>query len=385
MATDFYQLLGVERDVDDQALKKAWRKFSMKWHPDMQHDKSEEEKKQAEEMFKKGQAAYECLSDPEKRQIYDQYGEDGLNGHPQGGFHGFNGEMPHGMADFIRNHMRNFGFDFDEDSETARRTEPPDSNMPEDGKSFRIKMDVNLEDIIYGAEKEFTIDGFNVCPDCHGHNSKQFTICPDCNGSGMFQKIEGNTLFQTTCRRCQGSGYVVMPLCHTCNGFGRVKAKRDIKVKIPAGMPDGGQLRIKGGGVPGINGGQDGALFIIINTKNPTGLFKRINPDGFDLAVNLYINPLMGAFGGKTFVITPFGPKDITIPEKTENGKILTLPNLGINKQGTLYVNVVYDMLDIDALDKDEKEYWRMLLDTHNDPSYYLKNFKEQLKKATKK
>ena len=224
--TDFYKILEIDKNASDDEIKKAFRRFSKKYHPDMQHGKSDAEKKDAEEMFKKGQAAYECLSDPEKRKIYDEYGIEGLQGHAQQG--GFSGGMPDGLAEFLRRHMGSFGFGFDPfgddifggggsfnpfgHAETHKRKAP--SNMdPEDGKSFRIRMEVDLEDVIFGTEKEFTMDGFDVCPECHGKKCESYEECPDCGGAGMKQRIQGNTIFQTTCGRCNGTGFSIKNPC----------------------------------------------------------------------------------------------------------------------------------------------------------------------------
>lgn len=393
--TDFYKILGIEKNASESEIKSAFRKFSKKYHPDMQHGKSDAEKKEAEETFKQGQAAYECLSDPEKRKIYDEYGIDGLQGHAQRG--GFSG-MGDGLADFLRRHMSSFGFGFnpfggmdDDDDESfnpfgrrQQKRKAPSNLDPEDGQSYRIRMEVDLEDVIFGTEKEFTMDGFDVCPECHGHKCDGYDECPDCDGQGMTQRIQGNMLFQSTCQKCGGSGYFPKNVCKKCNGSGRVQVKRQIKVKIPIGFPSGGTLRIKDAGAAGLNGGKNGSLFIIVNSKKSNEIFERLEPDGLDLGVNLYINPLMGAFGGDTFVITPFGTTSITIPEKTENGTVITLKNLGINKQGNLIVKIIYDMLDIDSLTEEEKEYWKSVLLTSNNPKQYLKNFKKQLLKVTK-
>lgn len=392
--TDFYKILDIDKNASEDEIKKAFRRFSKKYHPDMQHGKSDAEKKEAEETFKKGQAAYECLSDPEKRKIYDEYGIDGLRGHVQQG--GFSGEMGDNLREFMKRHF-GFSWGFSDDDEEgfnpfgnpfgrrqSKRRAPPSNLDPEDGQSYRIRMEVDLEDVIFGTEKEFTMDGFDVCPECHGKKCDGYDECPDCHGEGMTQRLQGNMLFQSTCGRCGGSGYFPKNVCKKCNGSGRIQVKRQIKVKIPIGFPSGGTLRIKDAGAAGLNGGKNGSLFIIVNSKKSNEIFERLEPDGLDLGVNLYINPLMGAFGGDTFVITPFGTTSITIPEKTENGTVITLKNLGINKQGNLIVKIIYDMLDIDSLTEEEKEYWKSVLLTSNNPKQYLKNFKKQLLKVTK-
>ena len=365
---DFYNVLGVDRNASDDEIKKAFRTFSKKYHPDMQHGKSDEEKREAEETFKKGQAAYECLSDPEKRKIYDEYGLDGLSGHAQEG--GFSG-MPSGLADFIRRHMAGFGFNFgfgDDDEgfnpfggggRRGKKRRAPSNLDPEDGASYRIRMEVDLEDVIFGTEKEFTMDGSEVCPDCHGHKCDGYDECPDCHGSGMHQRIQGNMIFQTTCQTCDGSGYSAKNVCKKCGGNGRVKAKKQVKVKIPRGMPEGGQLRVRGAGIPGINGGENGDLYIVVTTKKHP-LFRR-NPEYGDLRLemDLYINPLIAAFGGNVSIPTPYEMKTQYLAAGVKNGQKIVIEDGGIKidgRCGPLVVTVIYDTLNTAYLSKEDKE-----------------------------
>ena len=389
--TDFYKILGVDKNVDDAALKKAWRRFSMKHHPDMQHGKSDEEKKAEEDLFKKGQAAYECLSDPEKRRIYDEYGIDGLQGHAQQG--GFSSGMSDGLADFIRKHMNGFsfggfdpfggddgGWDFNPFGKSARNSKPkaPSNLDPEDGQSYRIKMAVDLEDVIFGTEKEFTMDGYDVCPECHGKKCESYEECPECHGNGMTQRIQGNMIFQSTCQRCHGSGFSAKNLCKKCNGEGRIKVKRQIKVKIPKGMPEGGQLRVRGGGVCGLNGGKTGDLFIIVTTKEHP-IFVR--EDDLNLKIFVYVNPLISVFGGNVAIPTPYEMRTKYLSAGTKNGQNIVLKGCGIRTEqaeGDLLVVVLYDEVSSRDFTDEEKDILKKAFETINSNKSSLTNSNRQ-------
>jgi len=368
--TDFYKILGIEKNASESEIKSAFRKFSKKYHPDMQHGKSDAEKKEAEETFKQGQAAYECLSDPEKRKIYDEYGIDGLRGHAQQG--GFSGGMGDNLREFMKRHFGfswGFGDDDEEDfnpfgnpfGQRQQKKKAPSNLDPEDGQSYRIRMEIDLEDVIFGTEKEFTMDGFDVCPECHGKKCDGYDECPDCNGQGMTQRIQGNMVFRTTCHKCGGSGYSPKNVCKKCNGSGRVQVKRQIKVKIPKGMPEGGQLRVRGGGVPGINGGQNGDLYIVVTTKKHP-IFRR-NPDygNLRLEMDLYVNPMISFCGGYVSIPTPYEMKSYYLSAGVKNGQTIVLPDDGIRSddeyknRGPLVVHIIYDTINSGSLSQQEK------------------------------
>lgn len=394
METDFYKILGIDKSASEDDIKKAYRKLAMKYHPDRQQGKSDSEKKEAEEMFKNISAAYECLSDSEKRQAYDQFGLDGLKGNATSSeFEG----MPSGLAEFLRRHMGGFGFNFgfedDKDfnpfsHQRSRKRNPPSNNEPEDGRSYRVRMALDLEDVIYGKEKEFSIDGFVVCPECHGHKCDEYEECSECHGFGMSQHIDGYTIIQSTCRKCGGSGFMMKNKCKKCNGSGRIEAKREYKVKIPKGFPEGGQLRVKGGAEPGLLGGKDGDLYLRIQTKDHP-LFRRIGE--LDLEVIAYASPLINLFGGKISFPTPYGIKEQDFIRGIESNYTFKLNGYGIGKDdsaikipGDLYVKIVYDKLDINAFNEHEQEVLQkaaMLLES-NKKCCLKKNEQNQIAKS---
>lgn len=394
--TDFYKILEIEKGASDDEIKKAFRRFSKKYHPDMQHGKSDAEKKEAEETFKKGQAAYECLSDPEKRKIYDEYGIEGLQGHAQQG--GFSGGMPDGLAEFLRRHMGGFGFGFnpfggmdDDDDEgfnpfghRQSKRKAPSNLDPEDGQSYRIRMEIDLEDVIFGAEKEFTMDGFDVCPECHGKKCDGYDECPDCHGQGMTQRISGNMIFRSTCGRCGGTGYFPKNVCKKCGGSGRVQVKRQIKVKIPIGFPSGGTLRIKDAGAAGLNGGKNGDLYIVVTTKKHP-IFRR-NPEygDLDLQIDLFVNPLTFVYGGNVSIPTPYEMLSERLFSGMRNGQTFKLNGYGMrrseNERGDLIVKLVFDTIDSTPLDKEADEALRkaiMLLENNENKDYLIGSRKQ--------
>lgn len=367
MENDFYKILGVDKNVSQEDLKRAYRKFAMKYHPDHQHGKTDVKKKEAEETFKNGQAAYECLSDPEKRKIYDQYGIDGLkNGFNSAG--GFSDGMSEGLAEFLRQRMGDFGFHFGMDDmdfnpfahrENQKRKAP--SNLdPEDGRSYRIRMQVDLEDVIFGNVREFEIIRSDVCPECHGRKCDGYEECPKCNGSGMFNRIQGNMIFQSTCQTCGGSGYVTKNTCKKCGGSGRVKAKNSIKLRIPVGCDEESQLRIRGAGEVGLNGGKTGDLLIEVTTKEHP-VFNRVSK--LDLQVDLFVNPLTTVYGGNVSIPTPYEMKTTYLHAGMKNGQKFRLNGYGIrkseNERGDLIVRLVFDTIDANQLDLKTDEILR--------------------------
>lgn len=397
--TDFYKILGIDKSASEDEVKKSFRRFSKKYHPDMQHGKSDAEKKEAEEMFKKGQAAYECLSDPEKRKIYDQFGIDGLKGHAQQG--GFSGGMSDGLAEFLRQHMRGFGFHFgfDEDDNSEEQSfgfnpfgnnrqskrKAPSNSEPEDGRSYRIRMEVDLEDVIFGTEKEFSINGLSECPECHGKKCDGYDECPHCHGRGMSQQIRGNTIIQSTCEYCGGSGFSPKNVCKKCDGSGRIEVKREIKIKIPKGLPEGGQLRVRGAAECGLNGGANGDLYIVIQTKN-NPIFKRTND--LDLEMDLFVNPLVSVCGGNVSIPTPYELKTTYLSAGMKNGQKLRLGGFGIKKDngesGDLIANVIYDSINPAELSEKEKEILKNASDVVFNNSKCLTNAMKQSKELNK-
>ena len=278
MTEDLYKLLGVERNASKDEIKKAYRAFSKKWHPDLQQGKDDATKKEAEEMFKRGSDAYEILSDDAKRAQYDA---GGMNGPSMMDFSEVFGNYQfdrHFFKDFSFNFGRemgnHFGFDFGN-----KKQEKPDFSKPENGKSFKTDIHVSLENIIFGDELKIKIDCPIVCSHCHGKKidpseNSEVEECHECHGTGTKTVIRG--MIATTCQNCKGFGYVIH-FCNHCEGTGKIIGQKTIKINIPAGIKEGDVVRVMREGDPGLNGGKNGDIYFYIYSK-PNKFFKRINP-----------------------------------------------------------------------------------------------------------
>lgn len=339
MSKDYYKILGAKKDATDDELKKLYRKLAVKYHPDHQAGKTEEEKKEAEEKFKEINEAYSVLSDKEKRQHYDNFGStEGF----QSGF-GAGGIDPREFFRRATSHFGgfgSFGADFGFGDDWPEGSSAPDPNAPKDGRNIQISVKFDLEDLLYGATREFTITVEDPCEQCHGTGAENGVLdkCPVCGGSGMETRRNGMMIMQSTCRNCGGSGYLAKNRCPHCSG-GRVKAKRELNVNIPVGIDVGQRLRVAGEGEKGVNGGRNGDLFIVVG-MNPHQIFSR---DGKDLSETAYISPLTASLGGRIEVQTPWGIADINVPPETKNEKIFKLAGQGVHSQtgnGDLFVIV---------------------------------------------
>ena len=343
MEKDYYKILGVDKNASEQDIRKAFLKLSKKYHPDMQSGKTEQEKKEAEEKFKEINEANEILSNKEKREYYDNFGT--VN---QGSGFGAGGIDPREF--FRRYHQGGFGmpgFDDDFGFNPFGRTHnsPPNPNAPKNGRHVEIQIKINLEDVLYGSNKDLEINVSDPCPNCHGTGAEngEMVKCPDCNGSGMKTTIRGNTIMQSTCPTCRGRGYSKKNKCPHCdNGF--INSVRKVNVNIPKGLDEGCVLRIRGEGEKGINGGQNGDIRIIVTTAKHN-LYERIKSN---LVMDIYISPITSIIGGDIEVQTPWGLAKLNIPKGTEDGTTFRLKEQGIHKtdsKGDLYVNVFIETI----------------------------------------
>ena len=322
---DYYDVLGVSRTASADEIKQAYRKLAMKYHPDL----NKENPKQAEEKFKDISEAYEVLVDPEKRSRYDQFGHEGVQSTFRTGgfdwsdfthysdisdiFGGF-GDSPFGGSIFEQLFGR-----------STRRG-------PQEGRSLRFDVEVRIEEIATGIEKEVRIPHTTVCQTCGGEGAKKgdFKTCQTCKGNGQVQKLQrrGNTQFVsiTTCPTCRGSGKQILRPCPTCGGSGMVQTTSTIQVSIPKGAEEGTRLRIRGAGEASAEGGPPGDLFIIVHiAEHP--IFKR---EGSDLYVEANITFAQAALGDEISVPTLDGTAIVRIPSGTQNGTIFRLKGKGL-------------------------------------------------------
>lgn len=342
---NFYDILGVSKSATADEIKKAYRAASKKYHPDLQQNKSEVEKKNAEEMFKKCSEAYDVLSDSEKRQQYDRFGRVG------------NGGQPFDMGSFFHNHSDFFSNIFgDGFSDFSGSPFGPGNNSsrnpiyPEDGQTLQVPLTINIKDSIFGNEKTIVYNRQVTCPECKGSGSTgdgKTEICEVCHGSGAetIIKQQGPMIMQQSfpCRKCGGSGYIIKNPCKHCNGKKLVSKKETVKIKIPTGICEGSHFVIKNYGNDGKNGGKTGDLLVGIRNVINDGLFRFRNNSKTDLETDLYINPLESIVGCKKEIFTPYGVEMIDVPMNVKNESFIKVPNKGINNSGTLYVKIIFD------------------------------------------
>ena len=302
---DYYDVLGVNRNVGEDEIKKVYRKLAMEHHPDRNPDNPK-----SEERFKEAKEAYEILSDPNKRAAYDQHGHAGVDPSMAGG-------GPQGFSD-------TFGDIFgDIFGGQGNR-----SNVYR-GADLRYNMEITLEQAARGTETKIRVPTMESCEACHGSGAKQGTspsTCPTCNGHGQVRMQQGFFSIQQTCPKCHGSGKFVSNPCGKCSGSGRIKQHKTLSVKIPAGVDDGDRIRLSGEGEAGVNGGPSGDLYVVVNLLAHS-VFQR---DHNDLHCEMPISFTTAALGGELEVPTIDGYAKIKVPAETQSGKIFRLRGKGI-------------------------------------------------------
>lgn len=338
---DYYEVLGVSKSATDEEIKKAYRQMAIKYHPDRQQGKSEEEKKAAEEKFKEAAEAYAVLSNPDKRARYDQFGHS--MGNMGGGFSG--GGMS--MDDIFRNFgdiFSGFGFGGFEGFSSSRA-----SARQNRGTDLRVKVKITLKDAAHGVEKKLKIPRYVSCEHCGGSGAKSpsaKSTCPKCHGSGVITQVRqtflGTMQQTTTCPNCGGEGKIITDKCPHCQGEGIVRKDDVVTVKIPAGMAEGTMLRVERAGNAPRRGGVPGDLLVIISEEKDPELIREDN----NLIYNLLLDIPTAVFGGKVEVPTVDGRARVTIDPGTQPGKVLRLRGKGLPSpnsygNGDLLVNIM--------------------------------------------
>lgn len=337
---DYYEVLGVSKGASDDEIKKAFRKLAKQYHPDLHPDD-----KDAEAKFKEVNEAYEVLSDPSKKAKYDQFGFAGVDpnyGAGAGGGGGFGGFGGFGdMGDIFDSIFGAFG--------GGSRQNP---NAPRRGSDIEVGAAISFMEACKGTSKTIKVNRLQKCPDCNGSGAaagSSVKTCPDCNGKGTVnisqQSLFGMVRQTVKCSRCGGKGKIVDTPCKKCSGKGMVKMAEEKEVNIPAGIDDGQQLRVGGGGNCGINGGPNGDLYITV-TVRPDPIFER---DGYDVWTDIPLTYGQAALGDEIVVPTIDGKVKYNVPEGTQAGTIFRLKGKGIKKvnrndRGDHYVKVYVEI-----------------------------------------
>lgn len=361
---DYYKVLGVEKSASADEIKRAYRKLAAKYHPDKNKEPG------AEEKFKEATEAYEVLSDPQKKQMYDQYGHAGM----QGGFGGGAQGNPMGgdwsqysqvfdmgnMADIFSGMFGDF-FGGNVGGGARRRS------SVERGEDREVIIEVPFETANNGGTVTVKYDRYGTCKTCEGtgSTSKKKEECDVCKGSGVVnhqrQTMLGNMVYQSPCNNCNGTGKIIVDPCSTCKTTGRVAEKMTFDIKIPQGAYDGLVLRFSGGGNVGKHNGPAGDLYMTLEVES----FKEYRREKETLYGDLDISPALAALGGNVDIETPYGKEAFKIPNGTQPGEIFTLKGagayiLGSKKKGNmkLRANVVIPK----KISRKDKKIWEQLL-----------------------
>jgi molecular chaperone DnaJ len=337
---DYYEILVVERMASTEEIKKSYRKLAVKFHPDKNPGD-----KTAEEKFKELSEAYEILSDPQKRGLYDQHGHAAFDRrsstYARGGAGGF-----HDPFDIFREVFGGAGGgSIFEDLFGGGRSDPTQAQRGED---LRYDMEITFEEAASGCEKEITVTKPERCDVCDGSGAEagsRVKTCPTCSGRGQVISSRGIFSIAQTCPACQGAGRVIEKPCKACHGSGRRDRPSKIKLRIPAGVDSGSRLRSVGNGQAGLRGGPSGDLYVILHVKAHE-LFQR---DGDDLLCEVPIGFVQAALGTEIEVPTLAGKAEIKIPAGTQPGTTFRLKGKGVKNvqgygHGDLHVRVLVEV-----------------------------------------
>jgi molecular chaperone DnaJ len=311
---DYYDILGVSRNASADEIKSAYRRLAKQYHPDINKDNG------AEERFKEVNEAYAVLSDAQKRAAYDRYGHAGVSG---GGFNASDFPGGFGVEDIFESIFGGFG---GARSSAARRA-------PRRGADLRYDLTITFEEAISGAQRDIQVTRYETCETCRGSGAEPGTTpvrCTTCRGSGEVRQVRqtflGSMVNVTTCPTCRGTGEVITSPCRTCGGRTQVRQTRRLSVNIPPGVDTGTQIRLTGEGEPGVNGGPNGNLYVVINVP-PHQYFRR---RGDDILVEVAVNVAQAALGADIRVPSVNGQEKVKISPGTQSGTVFTLHGKGV-------------------------------------------------------
>jgi len=307
---DYYATLGVSSSASQEEIKKSYRKMAMKYHPDRNQGDRE-----AEEKFKAAAEAYEVLSNEEKRQIYDRYGEEGLKSSGYGG--------PGNAEDIFSSFGDIFEGLFGSGGGRRRR------QGPINGADMRYDLSITFMEAVHGVSKEIEIMRPDTCWTCEGSGLRpghKPSTCATCGGQGQVLRSQGFFRMSSTCPTCNGSGEVISDPCNDCDGQGLVNKKKTVSLKIPAGVNTGARMRLQGEGQGGRKGGSPGDLYVILHVEDHE-FFKR---DGDTIYCEMPVSMASAALGCKMEVSTIHGKSSVTIPKGIQSGETITLKSEGV-------------------------------------------------------
>jgi molecular chaperone DnaJ len=354
---DYYEILGVVRDCDDQALKVAYRKLALQHHPDRNPGDHA-----AEEKFKEAAEAYSILSDPQKRAAYDRFGHQGVAAAAGGGDTSGFPDLSDILSDV-------FGFsDMFGGGQRQRR------NRAQRGEDVRYDLEIGFEDSMRGLSVDIQVPRLEECGRCHGKGAEPedgLTTCPTCRGRGEVIYQQAFLSVRRTCSQCNGRGQIIRRPCKECKGEAYLRRERKLKVNIPAGVDNGTQLRLSQEGQPGGNGGPPGDLYVVLKVAEHP-IFERHDND---LHCTVPINIAQASLGASIDILTFDGLQTIKIPEGSQPANRLRLkgfgvPHLNSSTRGDLYVHL--DVQVPSKLTREQRrlmEQLRELLPVENEPA----------------
>jgi molecular chaperone DnaJ len=312
---DYYAILGVNKDATEEEIKKAYRKVAMKYHPDRNKEDG------AEAKFKEATAAYEVLSDSEKRKRYDTYGTADGSGGGGGGFEGFSQGGFGGFDDIFSQFFGN--------SQGGQRRQRSQSL---DGADLQFSLSITLEEAHNGATKKVSFNGNVGCKKCNGVGGAGVKTCGTCKGHGVVRTQKGFFITESTCYACKGNGQVISNPCTSCSGEGRTVTNRTIEIKITQGIKDGQKIFLEGQGDAGFRGGKNGDLYILVGVQKHK-FFTRVDND---LYLNITI-PFADAILGKEIEVPTIDNKyeKVQVPAGTQNDEEVKIKNLGMTRLNT--------------------------------------------------
>jgi molecular chaperone DnaJ len=343
---DYFEVLEVQRTAGDEEIKSAYRRLAMRWHPDRNNGS-----KEAEEKFKELTEAYDVLRDPQKRAMYERYGEAGLRGGGMpGGFHHFD------LSEALNVFMRDFGFGGVEFG-GARQ-----GGSVRTGADVKVTLQLTLEEVAKGIDKLVTIKLLDACDRCSGQGAEpgsRAQVCQSCGGAGEVRRAQrsffGQFITVAPCPTCKGEGSVIASPCKKCRGDGRVRVDRDVNVHVPPGVATGQYMTLRGVGNAGSRGGPRGDIHVVFEVAED----PRFDRDGEDLYTEVLVTYAQLVFGADLTVPTVTGSVVLSMPTGTQSGQVFHLRGRGlprVNTGGTGDLHVRAQLWTPDRLTEKESQ-----------------------------